>query len=313
MKKDIAHFDRVKNQNMKCVSSCLRAEESMSISQIAKATGLTYPTVSSLLKELEQQGEVLLCNETESCGGRPGVRYSINPAYHYALIAVLFAEILIIRIYDYLGKQVYEQAVVVDKTLTPEQLTEHIRQVADRYEGISVVSLGIPGVVYNNSIEYLPVYPKLQGKKVMELLEENICKSIYIENDMNAIVYYESEFKNEFCHVTYIDECVGVGIVHNGEVIRGSRGFAGEFEFLCDDISNKLQTIIRYCVVLISVLNPAEIILTGQGIEKILEQVKIELEKEVPKDRIPEISFIDNVDHYYYLGLLKHALTEWYE
>lgn len=60
-------------------------------------------------------------------------------------------------------------------------------------------------------------------------------------------------------------------------------------------------------------LNPAEIILTGQGIEEILDLVKTELEKEVPKDRIPKLSFIDNVDHYYYSGLLKHALTEWYE
>ena len=44
-------------------------------------------------------------------------------------------------------------------------------------------------------------------------------------------------------------------------------------------------------------LNPAEIILTGQGIEEILDLVKTELEKEVPKDRIPKLSFIDNVDH----------------
>ena len=86
-RENAAHFELVKMQNRRIIRNLLRQESPLSIAKAASKAGLSYPTVSGLLKELASSGEALVSDIQDVAGGRPGICYELNPSYQYALTA----------------------------------------------------------------------------------------------------------------------------------------------------------------------------------------------------------------------------------
>ena len=77
MEDRVLHQDNIKEQNIRQIRNILRQQKEMKIADIAKQTGLSYPTVSKLIKELTEKKIVMQCKEKASCGGRPGAKFFI--------------------------------------------------------------------------------------------------------------------------------------------------------------------------------------------------------------------------------------------
>jgi predicted NBD/HSP70 family sugar kinase len=101
-------------------------------------------------------------------------------------------------------------------------------------ETISGIGIGLPGFIDSRSGNcfWTPLYQ--DGKlPLREFLESRFEIPTYIENDTNTVTlahqwFGEGRGHDNFLVVT-IEDGVGMGIVVNGQLYRGARGFAAEF------------------------------------------------------------------------------------
>lgn len=315
MKRDTtAHFDYVKLQNKKIIRNLLRGEAPQSIAALAEKSGLSYPTVSNLLKELTAQGEALVNNMPESCGGRPGIRYELNPFYQSALILCFEREQLLGQLLDYNGAFVAQKNLAIRPDTSVDEIIAFLKEIKADYPSLSVISIGIPGVSLEQEIVFLPIFPKLVGKDLALRITEEIEACVFLENDLNAIALAESDARDNFSHIAYIDGCVGVGIVHNGEIIRGCNGFAGELEYLNPSAKDPQETLVQYILALVCVLNQPEILISGSECSTaLLKQVHEKLSQILPQERIPRLTLVSDIQTSYIQGLKKRILMMWQE
>ncbi len=312
MEKKIAHFDLVKQQNQRIVRNYLRDRGEQRISDITSGTGLTYPTVSSLLRNLEELGVVMQCAELETCGGRPGVKYRLNNTYQYGLNLFFEDEDLNGIIYDYTGKQVEKIRFQVTKLITVDEILEKLLCLKSKYNSLEIIVLGIPGSTLNQQIVYLPAFPNLVGDELAVKCKEHLSMDFFVENDTNAIAFAERKERNSFAHIAYIQGCIGVGIVYKGEIVQGTHGYAGELEYLCDDLRDVAKSICQCIVALVCVLDLPEILLSGDfRFDEIETIIYNELSKTLPEERIPKITIVNNVMKMYELGLKERIIGKW--
>lgn len=309
-----AHFDLVKVQNRRILRNLLRAEGSMSVARIAEKAGLSYPTASGLLKELVKIGEAMTSPETETCGGRPGVCYELNPAYQYAFVVHFNDWTLQGTVYDACGSPVQAFSMHADTDLEIKEVVAFIKSIKEEYPRLSAVSIGVPGAVYGTDIAYLPKFYRLQGDGLAKQLYEALDVKVFLENDINATAFAEVGEWEDFAHIVYMDadRCMGVGIIMQGEIVRGSHGYAGELECLCSDMTKPEEVFTTSILALTCVLNLPDILVSGGSLPKDgAERLQKRLQEILPKERIPRIHVVKDMEGKYEAGLLKRVLLEW--
>ncbi len=312
MKESPAHFELVKKQNKKVIRNLLHIESSLSVSQLAERAELSYPTVSQLLKELHKSGEVQVISEKESCGGRPGIRYELNYEYQYAAIMYFKDWYLKCSIYNAGGIRVEQKEMLIDENITVDRLVSFIESIKGQYKALSAIGFGIPGVALDGEIKFLPKFKNLEGKYLYQVITEKFAINIIIENDINAIAMAETDKWESFAHVIEIDGCIGAGIVLKGELLRGTRGYAGEMEYLCNNMSDRILSFAQAIQAIICVLDFNEIIITADGFgESEIVCIQEKLKNMLPKDRMPELHIVDNAFDMYEKGLLKFVMQKW--
>ncbi|MGN1170898.1 MAG: ROK family protein, partial [Lachnospiraceae bacterium] len=139
---------------------------------------------------------------------------------------------------------------------------------------------------------------------------------VYIENDTNAIAFAEVGRWEDFAHIMYVEEdrCIGVGIVLQGEVIKGSSGCAGEMEYLCRNMEDREDTFVTAILALTCVLNLPDILISGKFCtEENVKKIRERLSERLPEDRLPAIHVIDDMNGLYVRGLLRRILADWSE
>jgi N-acetylglucosamine repressor len=99
----------------------------------------------------------------------------------------------------------------------------------DRLVGIGI---SLPGLVdAHKGISY--TYLNFGKKSLKEILEDKFNRPVYIENDAKAVALAEYRFglakgkKNAL--VIFLDWGIGLGLILDGKLFRGTSGFAGEF------------------------------------------------------------------------------------
>ena len=309
---NIAHFDLVKQQNKKIIRNLLRKESPQSVAQLASKSALTYPTVASLLKELEHQGEVIKSQVIESCGGRPGVKYELNEDYQYGLVLCFKEKSMTAKVYNVYGQMVKEFAAAIYKEVKKEEVLSFIFLIHKEYENLTVISIGVPGVVLNNSILFLPAFKDLEGTEFCQMLKDRFQCEVYAENDVNAIAIAEVKDHDSFAHIAYVNHCIGAGIVLNGEVFNGANGYAGELEYLCKDITNAEESLVSCIMALTCVLNLPLVYISGEECTlEVADAVSQKLNTLLPKDSVPKIVVTEDLDNKYEEGLYKRILLYW--
>ncbi len=311
-KENPAHFDLVKQKNQINIRNILRQNSPLSIAGLASKASLTYPTVASLLKELENKGEVIQSKKLESRGGRPGVQYELDVRYQYGLVLYFEDDILVGKVFNVYGQVIEGYSTNVSYDFTVEAMVTFVATIHKQYPRITAISIGVPGVVWNNNILSVPRYTKIQGTQIYEKLKHTFQAEVFIENDLNAISLAEVKYHNTFAHIAYINQCFAAGIVLNGEVYTGSNGYAGELEYLYHDINEKEETLVTCILSLICVLNLPLIYISGDGItDKMALTIMDKLGKKLLAEQIPEIIVSEDLDSKYEEGLRKKILLYW--
>lgn len=310
MKENIAHFDAVKLQNKKIVRNRLREEICIDISGMASLTRLSYPTVSTLLKELVESGEAVEVKETVCRGGRPAAQYALNPEYGYGMVITLERGILTYYIFNALLKEVEKNIIETDdSSYSTDELTRLIYSVQEKYTSLKTVILGIPGVASETMPDYISSFTNMSWKKIRDTLDKEKNIRLIVENDSNAMAVAEICGRESFAHITYVKKCIGVGIVINGELVRGHNGYAGEIYWLCSNGQGAGGGIKDAIKIVTAVLDPQKIYITSDE-EYDMNRLVSELEKNFPKEIIPEIIAVSNEKEIYIKGLKTLLLQE---
>lgn len=207
---------------------------------IARRTGLSPATVTSISAKLISQNLVLEKSAGDSSGGRPPILLVINPKGGY-VVGIKLTEINAVCALTDLEATVIAKSSVILSGHNPDQVvddlakmvTSFIREQKISKKQLLGVGVGVAGIVdaEEGILRQSPIYG-WENVPLRQMLQSKLNVPIYIENDVNTLTLTERWFGpgqgvDNFLTVT-VGRGVGLGIVVNGQFYRGQNGGAGE-------------------------------------------------------------------------------------
>jgi predicted NBD/HSP70 family sugar kinase len=224
----------------------LRNHQPTSRAQLARATGLSKPTVSQALASLEQAGLVRAVGQSiASKGGRIAILYEPNPDAGY-VVGVDVGRGWVRSAVANLAGQIIARNDKPNDVQSASGLVALISQLARdvvvdaglSWSQVVHAVIGTPGVFDEQSkrVLFSSNLPEWGRDGLLTELRAAFGLSLSVENDANLAALAERSFgwgasANTFVYIT-IGTGVGMGIVINNALYRGTRGAAGEIGFL---------------------------------------------------------------------------------
>ncbi|WP_087974248.1 ROK family transcriptional regulator [Oceanobacillus rekensis] len=243
-------FQLMKSVNKTNVLNKIRTSEPISRAQIAKDTKLTPPTVSSIVKELINQGLVRESELGVSKGGRKPTMLLINSNAFYVIGVDAGPETVECILADLSG-EIYERtssklknSISNDEfiTILKENIYRLLQFSATNQDKIIGVGVAMHGVVDVDSGTSL-IAPNLNLKNIpiKAELEQEFNLTIKVENDARAMALGESWFGGhgdlDSMVAVNIGRGVGSGMVISGKLYHGAQDIAGEIGHMTIDIN----------------------------------------------------------------------------
>ena len=229
----------VKKGNKSLVLDKIKNNSPISRAAVANQTGLNKGTVSSLVSELLEDHLIYESGPGESSGGRRPVMLLFNNSAGYSIGIDLGVNYLLGVLTD-LDGNIFQEKVMTFKNLSYNEIEEQLFNTIDSLissvppspHGIVGIGVGVPGIV-DNSGEIL-LAPNLNWTNVnlKTILQKKYNLPVIIENEANAGAYGEKKFGagKEFENIIYVSAGIGIGVglILNGSLYKGSNGFSGE-------------------------------------------------------------------------------------
>ncbi|MBJ2356369.1 ROK family protein [Sphaerochaeta sp. S2] len=242
----------VRLANLLKVYSALRVGSPMTKRQLAKEVELTFASVSSICNQLVDQGLARYEEESIFTGGRKAIAVEFVPEYAYALVLDMHhTEYIAMALVDLANTIVKTKRMSLPDSLTIEGLMDSIRSCSQSLlaecEGhLYCLSVGV-SAVYNEQSKILlqasnPLLERVNLAMHLQSVFPNL--PVLIENDANLAAFsqldpFKPGHKNQL--FVFFTQGIGLGIIIDGELYRGSHGFAGELGHL------KLTGVDRKC------------------------------------------------------------------
>jgi predicted NBD/HSP70 family sugar kinase len=231
--------------NERAVFERIRQLGPVSRPQLAEATGLSKPTISLALADLERWKLVRPVGHRSGNTGRAALLYEIRPDAGWVIAVDVGRAWIRLALANLAGEVVArrnERSEAGAARTLVAQISKLVRGLASeaglRYEQITFTVLGSPGFV-DQRTGTIRLAPNLAGwgePGVLKALGDKLGPSFTIENDVKLATLGEQAhgqgkgFSN-FVFVS-VGTGIGMGIVIDGRLYRGWRGAAGEIGFL---------------------------------------------------------------------------------
>lgn len=227
------HNKTVIRQAMLCLRQATRP-------QLAQKTGLSQVTVSAVLAELMEKGEVENCGSVPSEGGRPSACYRYRGERHNAGVLYTYQmegrTLVQLEVFDLFGDRV-DRASQFLGDLRPESFDALLDAAFQETPGIRTLALGVPGQVEGDKILFCD-HRALAGDALSRRWKGRYHVPVLLENDVNAAVLgYVQGLRGEVAGLTaglYFPGRFGpgMGLALGRSPWPGRQGFVGEFHYL---------------------------------------------------------------------------------
>ncbi|MEC0091082.1 ROK family protein [Paenibacillus macquariensis] len=240
----------VKKINKSLVLHTVRKHFPLSRSSVSVMTGLNKATVSTLVAELCEQQLVIEVGPGQSSGGRKPLMLHFNNMAGTvigielrvkqlsAVLCDLKGDIILVR--DFTLEH-HGLAYVLD---TMKDLIAELISVAPSTPyGTVGIGIGVPGMVDEQGI--LLFAPNLGWEMVelQQILETYFAIPVTLDNEANAGAVGELNFgaAQDVSHLLYVSagSGIGSGIIIDGKLYKGARGYAGETGHMCIEADGK--------------------------------------------------------------------------
>ena len=231
----------VREHNTALILATLRQQEPISRAKIASETGLNRSTVSSIINKLIQAGMIEETELQSETFGRPGMLLKLNPNYGFTVGIDVNVDYIMAVVLDFTYNIVWQKRVIISPLLEQSEVLQqaldltHTAVNVGIQRGMKALGIGVvlPGLVDVHE-GVLTLGPNLHWENVpvRALWQLHFDLPVYVENDANAAAmgeYYLGEAK-EAAYFVFINVGVGIGggIMIEGNLLRGARGFASE-------------------------------------------------------------------------------------
>ena len=234
----------LRDRNRQRVLEILRVQGQISQADIARATGLSRTTVSSLISELKEAGLVLDVDARPARvrGGRPGVQLVLrDPAqlvagidFGHSHVGVAIADLA----HNVLAERLVELDVNRQAVPALDRASRMFEEVLESagLDRASVLGagIGIPGPVdrARGTAGSSTILPGWVGLQIASEMKERLGVPVQIENDANLGALAELTWGagRDCSNFAYVKAATGIGagIVIDGRLLRGATGTAGE-------------------------------------------------------------------------------------
>lgn len=227
--------DHVRGSNRLMVYRALADGESASRAALSQRTGLSIPTVASILQELTAIGAVRTDGLEDGTGGRPAQRVALEPDARHVLAVDLSGRIARALRIDLLGRPRSDHRGPELRPGFEPALIAWLAELLDAPEAppVARLAIAVPGVI-DPADGHVDLAPALGWHDfgLAELLETALGRPTLLENNVNALAIAELRYGvgAGADHVIYlaIDSGIGAALVVNGRLLRGSHAAAGE-------------------------------------------------------------------------------------
>ena len=240
--------------NRQRVMDALRREGSLTQIEIAGATGLSAASISTMVRELSDDGSVLLGPSIRN--GRRATLVSI-PGRDGVLAAVVIGErdvrVAVAAPSGHIQERIRMPLPYLhepDETLTRvAHLIKDLHTKIDRpISDLRAVGVGLQAPVdtVSGQVGSESLLPRWSGVSLMTALEEQIAAPVMLDNNANMAALGELragvlQGARNACFLS-VGYGVGAGLILGGELYRGSSGTAGEIGHLTLDENGAICT-----------------------------------------------------------------------
>ncbi len=228
----------IKSINRRLIISKIIEAGMISRADLSKITKLTRATISVQVADLIEEELIVESQQEHSSVGRKPIMLSINRKAGYALGIDLDHKHITFTLSDLGGIPVSTEIIELKSSSYDDilhLLIPKIKQYDDDYSeshfGIVGVVIGIHGTVSKNEmINFIPQH-KWKDKNLKADLEEELNMQIQIENNANLCSFAEKVFKHHHSENLIsisMYSGIGLGVLINGELLKGYHGYAGE-------------------------------------------------------------------------------------
>ncbi|SDR13892.1 ROK family transcriptional regulator [Pseudovibrio sp. Tun.PSC04-5.I4] len=236
-----SNAERTRLHNRKVVLGHLRSHGKLGRAELARLTGLSTQAMSNIIAELESEG-LILAGERQAKGrGLPAVQYTLNPDGAVGLGIEVRPSAILCALVNFLGDTIYSKRIHIESS-EPDVVLPVVKAACD--EALASLGTKAPPVLGAGVVMPGPFgrvgltgagKAELVGwddKDPQTLFEDLLQVPVRVENDATAAAIAEQTTGSatelhSFCFV-YFGTGLGLGIISNGEIIRGAFGNAGE-------------------------------------------------------------------------------------
>lgn len=243
------NHSKIKETNRKKIIKLLLEKSEITKLDISRSLDISITTVSTNITELKKEGIVSDVRSLESTGGRKAMALKINENCRFALGIALTPRHVKLSLIN-LKKEIIEDIRIRHNKKDIESIIaiakENIKKILNNKE-ISIdellgIGISIPGTV--DSEEGIIKHCYLLGAENYNLKEsfEEFNTAIYIDNEANLSAYYEFLNKKDILsNLLYVSitDGLGLGIIIDGKIHRGSNNAAGEMGHIKITIGGK--------------------------------------------------------------------------
>ncbi|MGM0876205.1 MAG: ROK family protein [Bacillota bacterium] len=228
----------IKKMNRSLIISKIIEQGMISRADLSKVTKLTRATISVQAADLLEEELIVESHHEHNNVGRKPIMLSLNLKAGYALGIDLDYRHITFTLSDLMGNPICFDIVEIQNSNYNEILEILIKQIKVYEEkcsksrfGIIGIVIGIHGIVTKDEIINFVPRHKWQNKNLKGDLEKEFKIDIHIENNANLCSFAERVFKrhqSENLLSISMYSGIGLGVLINGELLKGYHGYAGE-------------------------------------------------------------------------------------
>ncbi len=240
--------DLIKDLNRNLVLNLIKSRGPISRVELARISGLSPATISSITGDFIDMGLVHEMGQGESTGGRRPVMLRLNHKAGFVVGVKLMEHKVATAVTDLDAEVLYHQVATLKtdgrrsrRSPEPEKLLQELTRVIESTideshvepERLLGIGVGMAGVVdAEQGLSRFSPFFGWEGVQIAQPLADHFGLEVYLENDVNTLTIAEQWFGyghgvDHFLVVT-VGRGIGAGLVANGQFYRGAIGGAGE-------------------------------------------------------------------------------------
>ena len=252
-KKQTADQESVRKVNTSLVLNALRLHAPISRAELASITKLNRSTISNIVNVLIEDNLVLELDTMESKIGRPGIALTLKPDGGAVIGIEIGVGFISVILTDFVANILWREWIEFSLTKPQIEIISKAEKLIDQAISFAEeknlrllgIGLGVPGLVNVQRGELL-FAPNLGWRNVpLRLMwNQRFQLPLYVENEANlgALGEYYFGVGRDVDNFIFLSSGVGLGggVIINGNLFKGGRGFAGEIGHIQRDSQGEI-------------------------------------------------------------------------